>query len=73
MKKVILTFVVTLFVTGLSFARCKTISFGFGSYTWGTYTVLQERYVESGGTFVLEQYPVEMPCNGGDHWDWIWD
>ncbi len=74
-KKLALSLVATLLISSIAIAKCHTINFGLGSYTWGTYTkeVTITYYSEAAGTFVQEVQLKEFPCNGGEHWDWIWD
>lgn len=75
MKKLQLSLIAILIASSLAIAKCHTIDFGLGSYTWGTYTVEVTVWVysEAAGTFVQETQLIEKSCNGGDHWVWIWD
>lgn len=75
MKKLALSLFATLLISSIAIAKCHTINFGLGSYTWGTYDKVVEVWIysESAGTFIKEKQIIQMPCNGGDHWDWIWD
>lgn len=75
MKTLILSLILTLSICSIALGKCHTVNFGLGSYTWGTYTkeVTFTMYSEAAGTFVEVTELREFPCNGGDHWDWIWD
>lgn len=75
MKKVVLSLMATLLISSIAIAKCHTINFGLGSYTWGTYnqTVTVWVYSESAGTFIQQTEIVVRSCNGGDNWEWIWN
>ena len=75
MQKIVLSIFAFLLFSSAAIAGCNSFNFGFGSYTWGSYTALvyETYYSESAGTFVTEGYYVDVPCNGGDHWSWMWD
>ena len=57
MKKLQLSLIAILIASSLAIAKCHTIGFGLGSYTWGTYTVEVTVWVysEAAGTFVHEK------------------